>query len=114
MAKLIKRLSTTLAVARNKESAKAPPLAEVIRGTLLRYYLTCGNQGCRCRRSPRHRHGPYWYVAASYAKGRQRRYLLPAGKVAQARRGIAAYKKLWACLCRISELNIALLRNGKP
>lgn len=114
MAKSIRRSSAALTAARDRESVKAPPLAEVIRGTMLRYYLTCGNQGCRCHRSSRQRHGPYWYVAASYAKGRQRRYLLPADKVAQAKRGIAAYKKLWARLCRISELNIALLRSGKP
>ncbi len=109
MARLIKR---ALAAARDRELAKAPLLADVIRGTLLRYYLTCGNKGCRCHRSRNHRHGPYWYVAASYAKGRQRRYLLPAGKVAQARRGIAVYKKLWKKLCRISEINLMLLKEG--
>ena len=90
----------------------APPLQEVIRGTLLRYRLTCGNPRCRCRRHPRYRHGPYWYVAVSYPKGRQKRYLLPATEVARAKRGIAAYKKLWEGLCRISEINLALLKGG--
>ena len=93
-----------------REAAKAPRLADVIRGTLLRYTLTCGNPGCRCRRDKRNRHGPYWYVAVSYGKGRQRRYLLPAAHVERARKGIAAYEKLWASLCRISELNLELLR----
>lgn len=87
-----------------------PPLADVIRGTLLRYYLTCGNPDCRCRRNKRNRHGPYWYVAVSYGKGRQRRYLLPANSVARAKRQIAAYARLWEGLCRISELNLDLLR----
>lgn len=95
---------------RDREAAKSPPLNDVIRGTLLRYYLTCGNPGCRCRRSPQNRHGPYWYVAVSYGKGRQRRYLLPAGRVAQAKRAIAAYQKLWQTLCRVSEMNLALLK----
>jgi len=98
---------------RDREAAKAPSLAEVIRGTLIRYYLTCGNPGCRCRRSREQRHGPYWYVAASYGGGRQRRYLLATRQVARARRGIAAYKRLWASLCRISELNLALLRQER-
>jgi len=89
-----------------------PSLQKVIRGTLLRYRLTCGNAGCRCRRGPRQRHGPYWYVAVSYAKGRQKRYLLPATKVAEVKRGIAAYKKLWDSLCQISEINLALIRKG--
>ncbi len=99
--------------ARARAVARAPAIAEVIRGTLLRYHLTCGNPHCRCRRSKRNRHGPYWYVAASYGKGRQRRYLLPAGQVERARRGIAAYGKLWDSLCRISELNLALLRGKR-
>lgn len=99
-------------VHRRRIAAKAPPLEDVIRGTLLRYHLTCGNEGCRCRRLPRQRHGPYWYVAVSYAKGRQKRYLLPATEVSRAKRGIAAYKKLWDSLCRISEINLALIRTG--
>ena len=99
--------------ARRRRAAEAPPLGKVIRGTLLRYLLTCGKARCRCRRSARHRHGPYWYVAVSYARGRQRRYLIPAVHVARARRGIAAYKRLWAALCRISEINLALLKRNR-
>lgn len=99
--------------ARRREAAKVPPLVEVIRGTLLRYLLRCGKARCRCRRSEIHRHGPYWYVAVSYARGRQRRYLIPAQRVAQAKRGIAAYKRLWAALCRVSELNLELLKLKK-
>lgn len=85
-------------------------MEEVIRGTLLRYLLTCGKPQCRCHRSARDRHGPYWYVAVSYAGGRQRRYLIPRAHVARARRGIAAYRRLWAGLCRISEINLELFR----
>ena len=99
-----------LLAARERAVAQAPPLGEVVRGTLLRYRLTCGSAACRCRRAPLYRHGPYWYVAVSYGRGRQRRYLLPAGQVPKARRGIAAYNRLWKSLCRISEINLSLLR----
>jgi hypothetical protein len=95
---------------RRRRAAQAPPLLDVIRGTLLGYLLTCGKAACRCHRSVRYRHGPYWYVAVSYAGGRQRRYLVPAVHVARARRGIAAYKRWWVALCRISEINLALLK----
>lgn len=98
---------------RRRQAAKAPPLVAVIRGTLLQYRLTCGKPTCRCRRSARQRHGPYWYVAVSYAGGRQRRYLVPAPHVGRARRGIGAYQRLWAAICRISELNLALLTQHK-
>lgn len=111
MARHKTRTSAALLAARTREAANAPPLVDVIRGTLLRYRLTCGNPDCRCHRSRRRRHGPYWYIGVSYAKGRQRRYLLPAGQVPQAKRGIAAYKKLWEKLCRISELNLQILKN---
>ena len=110
MARNKKESPARLLAARRREAAKAPPVVDVIRGTLLRYLLTCGKATCRCHRSVRNRHGPYWYVAVSYARGRQRRYLLPAAHVPRARRAIAAYKKLWAALCRISEINLALLK----
>ena len=76
----------------------------------MQYYLTCGNPSCRCHRAKRYRHGPYWYVTVSYARGRQKRYLIPAHKVAQARQGIATYKRVWRGLSRISELNLDLLK----
>ena len=41
------------------------------------------------------------------------RYLLAAGEVADVRKGISAYRKLWRALCRISELNIAILKAGR-
>jgi hypothetical protein len=113
MAKSHKRSSAALLADKSKETAGAPALGEVIRGTLLRYRLTCGNLDCRCHKSKRYRHGPYWYVGVSYAKGRQRRYLLREDQVQRAREGIAAYKKLWKALCRISEINLALLKTER-
>lgn len=110
MNKKKRKSAEALCAARKRELDKAPAMEEVVRGTLLRYLLTCGKAGCRCHRSARHRHGPYWYVAVSYAGGRQRRYLIPGAHVARARRGIAAYKRLWRSLYRISELNLELLR----
>lgn len=98
---------------RQRVIAQIPDWVDVIRGSLVRYRLTCGKSGCRCHRDPRLRHGPYWYLTVSYEGGKQRRYLLAGGEVADARRGIAAYRKLWRSLCRISELNIAILKAGK-
>ena len=98
--------------ARNRELAKLPPLSAIVRGTLIRYHLTCGNRKCRCHREKRYRHGPYWYVTVSYGKGKRKRYLLPAQQVAKARQAIAAYDRLWRGLCRISEINLALLKAG--
>ena len=30
-------------------------------GTVLRRFLPCGKKGCSCRKSPKQRHGPYYY-----------------------------------------------------
>ena len=89
-----------------------PPWAVVLRGSLVRYLLTCGNKNCRCHKAKRYRHGPYWYVSASRAASRNRLVLIGASQVPLARRGIAHYKRLWKALCRISDLNLALLKAG--
>ncbi len=104
-----KRL-TRLRRRRLREIARLPGWVEVIRGSLVRYRLTCGKSGCRCHRDPRYRHGPYWYITVSYEGGRQKRYLLTSEQVSEARRAIAAYRELWRLFCRISETNIAILK----
>lgn len=96
---------------RDREIAKLPPWTRVIRGTLMRYYLTCGKPSCRCHRSKRYRHGPYWYVGISDG-GKKRMLLVPARQAAKVKEGISTYARLWKRLCRISEINLALLKAG--
>lgn len=99
--------------ARARLVAGLPSWNTLIRGTLMRYRLTCGRVNCRCRKAKRYRHGPYWYVAVAYGKGRRQKMILVSPdqrrKVAE---GIRAYKALWKKLCRISELNLDLVRRG--
>jgi len=40
-----------------------PPLAEVLRGSLMERYLTCGHPECKCARGERH--GPVWYLTVN-------------------------------------------------
>lgn len=98
---------------RSRLVAGLPSWNTLIRGTLMRYLLTCGRKNCRCHRSKKGRHGPYWYVAVAYAKGRRQKMILVSPdqrrKVAE---GIRAYKALWKKLCRISEINLDLVRRG--
>ncbi len=89
-----------------------PHWENVIRGTLMKYYLTCGNKGCRCHRQAKYKHGPYWYIAVAVKKGKSKMYKINAEKVAVVRDKIANYNKLWDRLCKISELNISLIRKG--
>ncbi len=106
-------MENRFARSRSKAIRELPDFGQTIRGTLVRYTLTCGNPGCRCHHHKRFRHGPYWYVTVSYAKGKQKRYLLAADQVEQVRRGISVYQKLWRGICRISELNLAALQAEK-
>ena len=96
--------------ARDAAIGDLPSWKHIIRGTLVEHWRTCGNRGCRCYRGPRHRHGPYWYLAVSWERGRQKLYAIPKPLIPEVRRGVAAYRKLWAMTYRIAELNLALLK----
>lgn len=94
---------------RDREAAQLPPIREVIRGTLIRYRLTCGQKRCRCHTSRRRRHGPYWYVSVSEG-GKKKMVLIPQEHLATVQRGLSVYAKWWKGLCRISNLNLALVK----
>ena len=104
--------STRLLALRQRQTARVPPWSAILRGSLVRYFLTCGNKNCRCHKAKRYRHGPYWYVSVPRAAGRSRLVLIREPQVQLARRGIADYKRLWKALWRISDLNLALLKAG--
>lgn len=87
-----------------------PPWEQIIRGSLIQYRRTCGNRGCRCYRGARRRHGPYWYLAVRWARGRQKLYPIPKALIPGVRRGLAAYRKLWEEVYRIAEINLDILR----
>jgi hypothetical protein len=81
---------------------------EIIRGSLMKYHLTCGNKGCQCYRGKKH--GPYWYVAVNFGKGKQKAYKINKEEIRLVQEGIKCYEQLWKGLCRIAELNIEILR----
>ena len=92
---------------REKLVKETPRLKDVIRGSLMKYYLTCGNPKCRCKKEGGH--GPYWYLQVK-TKGRNKMYYLPDEEVkAKVESGIAQYNKLWNILCKTSDINIRLL-----
>lgn len=88
---------------------KLPPWEKIIRGTLMQYWRTCGNRGCRCYRGKKHRHGPYWYLAVRWAGKRQKLYALKPSVVSEVRQGVAAYTKLWDGVYELAELNLEVL-----
>jgi len=85
-----------------------PPAGEVLRGSLVERYVTCGNSSCKCGRGERH--GPVWYLSVTLGPGRTTGGVVPAEQVEQVRRWIGNYQQLKRALEKISEINRELLR----
>jgi len=97
---------------RDKLIKEMPSFKEVIRGSLMTYYLTCGNPKCKCHKSSRYRHGPYHYLQVK-TKGKNKMYYLHSSSMKEkVAYGISRYNKLWSLLCKVSEINIKLIKKG--
>ena len=65
----LRRLSELALRQRRQGFAKlVPPIAEILRGSLVERYVTCGNSACKCARGERH--GPVWYLTVTLGRGR--------------------------------------------
>jgi hypothetical protein len=93
-----------------------PPLSEILRGSLMERYLTCGNSSCKCARGERH--GPVWYLSVTLDQSRRSGRTVSADQVEQVRRWIENYHRVKEHLEKISDINRELLRRqksrGKP
>src|SRR5207302_10194470 len=88
-----------------------PPLAEVLRGSLMERYLTCGNPDCKCARGERH--GPVWYLSVTLDQFHRTGSTVPSEQVDQVRRWIENYHQVKERLEKISDINRELLRRQK-
>lgn len=88
-----------------------PLLAEVMRGSLMERYLTCGNPHCKCARGERH--GPVWYLSVTLDQSHRTGSTVPPEQVEQVRRWIENYHQVKDRLEKISDINRELLRRQK-
>lgn len=88
-----------------------PPLGEVLRGSLMERYLTCGNPDCKCARGERH--GPVWYLSVTLDQTHRSGCTIPTGQVEQVRQWIANYHRVKENLEKISDINRELMRRQK-
>jgi hypothetical protein len=88
-----------------------PPLGEILRGSLMERYLTCGNRDCKCARGERH--GPIWYLSVTLDQSHRSGSTVPADQVEQVRRWIDNYHRVKEHLEKISNINRELLRRQK-
>jgi hypothetical protein len=97
---------------RRKGLAKLlPPVTDILRGSLVERYVTCGNPACKCAKGERH--GPIWYLTVTLGRGRTTGGIIPEDKVAEVRGWIENYHKLKDHLEKISEINRELLRRER-
>jgi hypothetical protein len=88
-----------------------PPLREVLRGSLMERYLTCGKPDCKCARGERH--GPVWYLSVSLDQAHRTGSTIASHQVEQVRRWIENYHHVKERLDKISDINRELLRREK-
>src|SRR5438128_9298805 len=88
-----------------------PPVTEVLRGSLVERYVTCGNPACKCARGERH--GPIWYLTVTLGPGRTTGGIIAEEHLKRVRAWIENYHTLKGHLEKISEINRELLRRDR-
>lgn len=88
-----------------------PPVTEILRGSLVERYVTCGNPACKCAKGERH--GPIWYLTVTLGRGRTTGGIIPEEKIPEVRNWIENYHQLKDQLEKISEINRELLRRQR-
>jgi hypothetical protein len=88
-----------------------PPVTEILRGSLVERYVTCGNPACKCAKGERH--GPLWYLTVTLGRGRTTGGIVSPENVDQVRGWIENYHKVKEHLEGISEINRELLRRQR-
>ena len=104
---------STLALRKRREGLTRllPPLREVLRGSLMQRYLTCGKADCRCARGERH--GPIWYLSVTLDQAHRIGSTVPSHQLPQVRQWIKNYHRVKEQLEKISDINRELLRRDK-
>jgi len=88
-----------------------PPVTEILRGSLVERYVTCGNPACKCAKGERH--GPVWYLTVTLGPGKTAGGIIAKDKVEQVRGWVENYQKVKDHLEKISEINRELLRRER-
>lgn len=93
-----------------------PGWKDILRGSVLTYFLPCGKKRCKCKTDTAEGstgfrknslHGPYYYISVS-EKGKTRMYLL-GRKRKEAAYAVMRYNDMMRKIYRICEINLRLL-----
>lgn len=107
-----KKVSTLALRERRKNVVRqVPNLQELLRGSLMERYLTCGKPGCKCARGERH--GPVWYLSVTLRAGKTVGMQVPKEKVERIRAWLENHRRVKESLEAIAEINWELLRRER-
>jgi hypothetical protein len=101
-----------LAGRREKLVEELRGLGPVLRASLIERFTQCGRAGCKCMRGEKH--GPSYYLAVSYAKGKTRQVYVPKDLQPLAERWVRNYHQAVKVLEEISSINLELIRLREP
>jgi hypothetical protein len=89
--------------------AELSKLDVMIRGSLVETGKKCGRKDCECVKGSLH---PHRYLSAA-AKGRNKIVYVSEGEKDAFVKGVRAYERVWTLVCRISEINIRIIKEGE-
>src|ERR1700686_336615 len=101
----------TAAALRKRRQAllrQLPPLAEILRGSLIERYKRCGKPGCKCANGPGH--GPKYYLSVSFPGLRPQMDYVPQEDLEATRTLVANFHEVRTTLEEVCAINRELLR----
>ena len=101
-----------LARRRQKLADQLTHVGPVLRATLIERFTQCGKAGCKCMRGEKH--GPAYYLAVSYAKGKTRQVYVPKDLRPVAETWVRNYRQAMTMLEEMSSINLELIRRKEP
>ena len=102
------RKAEQLTLRRRKLIQQLRGMGPVLRASLIQRFTQCGKPGCKCMRGEKH--GPAYYLAVSYAKGRTRQVYVPKDLQPLAEQWVHNYHQALTVLEEISSINLELIR----
>lgn len=115
-AKIFKFRRTSTLALRQRKSALLRQLAvpsDLLRGSFVKRFTTCGKPNCCCAQGQRH--GPFYYLVSNLATGHVLKFLLKdPSQQATVQEAIEHYQHHWQGLEELSQINAELLRRGEP
>lgn len=108
------RRKSTLAL-RQRKAALLGQLSvpvDLLRGSFVERFTTCGKSNCVCAQGQRH--GPFYYLTSNLAPGHILKYQLKnRAQQAAVRQAVEHYQQHWQGLEELSQINAELLRRGE-